>query len=73
MDYNNYFKKPPSVSYKRGGQKPYKGQFNTPRSSKGIGDYYGTGIVAKLGKVRDNAVINEQYAKNLKTPPRSLA
>lgn len=74
MDYNNYFK--PQVGTQRKGKKklPYKGAAaHTPKSSQGIGDYYGTGIVAKLGRIRDNFVVNEQYAKDLKTPPKSLA
>jgi hypothetical protein len=73
MDYNNYFKGSPGTRYKNNSKKPYKGQAHTPASSQGIGDYYGTGIVAKLGRVRNNNVIDEQYAKNLKKPPRSLA
>ena len=53
---------------------PYKGAAaHTTKSSQGIGDYYGTGIVAKYGKVRENFVTQEQYAKNLKKAPRSLA
>lgn len=73
MDYVNYFKKPANVSFSKASKKPYKGQAHTPASSKGIGDYYGTGIVAKIGRVRDNPVLNQQYAKNLKKPPKSLA
>lgn len=53
---------------------PYtNAQTHTPKSSKGLGDYYGTGIVAKLGTVRENFVNKEQHAKNLKKPPKSLA
>ena len=73
MDYNNYFKNSPGTGYKNKSKKPYKGQAHTPASSQGIGDYYGTGVVAKLGRVRDNFVVNEQYAHNLKKPPKSLA
>ena len=73
MDVVNYFKAPAGTGYRNKSKKPYKGQAHTPASSKGLGDYYGTGIVAKLGRVRDSAVVNEQHAKNLKQPPRSLA
>ena len=48
---------------------------HTPKSPKGLGDYYGTGFVAKLGKMRDDsmgmqALTRTQLKKN---PPRSLA
>lgn len=74
MDYNNYFKPSPGTGYRNKQKKPYSGAAaHTPKSSKGLGDYYGTGIVAKLGRVRENFVVHEQYAKNLKEPPRSTA
>ena len=52
MDYNNYFKPSPGTGYRNKSKKPYKGQAHTPASQKGLGDYYCTGIVAKLGTVR---------------------
>jgi hypothetical protein len=75
MDYNNYFKPSKGTGPVRNQKKiPYKGAAaHTPKSSQGIGDYYGTGIVAKLGRIRQNFVVHEQYAKDLKKPPRSLA
>lgn len=74
MDYNNYFKPSPGTGYRNKQKKPYSGTAaHTPKSQKGLGDYYGTGIVAKLGKVRENWVTREQYAPDLKKPPRSLA
>ena len=73
MDTNNYFKPSSGTGYRNKSKKPYKGESHTPASSQGMGDYYGTGIVAKLGHVRENFVTREQYAKNLKTPPKSLA
>jgi hypothetical protein len=74
MDYNNYFKSSPGTGYRNKQKKPYKDTpVHTPKSQKGLGDYYGTGVVAKLGKIRENFVVHEQYAKNLKKPPRSLA
>ncbi len=73
MDYANYFKAPPGVKGSKKLKKPYNGAAHTPASSKGLGDYYGSGIVAKLGRVRENFVVNEQYSKNLKSPPKSTA
>jgi hypothetical protein len=74
MDYNNYFKSIPRTGYRNKQKRPYKGApFHTPKSSQGIGDYYGTGVVAKLGRIRENFVVHEQYARDLKKPPRSLA
>ncbi len=73
MDYNNYFKPSKGTGYRNQSKKPYKGQAHTPASSQGIGDYYGSGVVAKLGRVRENFVVHEQYAKNLKSPPKSTA
>lgn len=74
MDYNNYFKPSPGTGYRNKQKKPYKGApAHTPKSSQGIGDYYGTGIVAKLGTVRENFVNDTQHAKDLKKPPRSVA
>lgn len=53
---------------------PYNGPVHTPRSQKGIGDYYGTGIVAKLGRMRDESVGMQALTSNqMKKPPRSLA
>jgi hypothetical protein len=74
MDYNNYFKPSPGTGYRNKQKKPYKNTpVHTPKSSKGLGDFYGTGIVAKLGTIRDSAVVNEQHSKDLKKPPKSLA
>lgn len=47
---------------------------HTPRSSKGMGDYYGTGIRAKIGKMRSDSMgMIEMTPKKLKKPPKSLA
>ncbi len=47
---------------------------HTPRSPKGMGDYYGTGIKAKIGKIRsDSMSMHEVTPSKLKTPPKSLA
>lgn len=49
--------------------------FHTPRSSKGMGDGYGSGIKAKVGKIVDIYPVEgfNQPAKNKGKPPRSLA
>ncbi len=47
---------------------------HTSRSRKGMGDYYGTGIRAKIGKMRhDSMGMHQVTPKKLKTPPKSLA
>lgn len=46
-------------------------QAHTSQSKMGMGDYYGTGITAKIGRERDNSLIPSP--KRLKTPPKSLA
>jgi hypothetical protein len=47
---------------------------HTADTKYGMGDNYGTGVKAKLGKIRDNTVgmmlINP---KKMKTPPKSTA
>jgi len=40
----------------------------------GMGDHYGTGIRAKIGKVRRDSVnVSSSNSKKLKTPPKQLA
>lgn len=47
---------------------------HTPRSKKGMGDYYGTGIRAKIGKMRSDSMgMHNLTPKEFKTPPKSLA
>lgn len=54
-------------------KKPYSGAAHTPKSQKGLGDFYGTGIVAKLGKMRDDSMgMQALTPKQMKKPPRSL-
>lgn len=60
---------------KKRAPKTNRNQVHTPKSPKGMGDYYGTGIVAKIGRMRDEsmgmqALTSTQMKKN---PPRSLA
>lgn len=72
----NYLKnKLKTPTYHRKAKKtPYSGQVHTPRSQKGLGDYYGTGIVAKLGKLRDDSMgMQALTPAQMKKPPRSLA
>lgn len=53
--------------------KPYK-TAHTAGSQKGLGDYYGTGIVAKMGTMRSDSMgMQTLTPKQLKKPPRSLA
>jgi hypothetical protein len=47
---------------------------HTANTKYGMGDYYGTGIKAKLGRVRDDTMgMIAQNPKRLKKPPKSLA
>ena len=48
-------------------------QAHTANTKYGMGDNYGTGIRAKLGKVRDNTVgMAKLSKKKIGTPPRSV-
>jgi len=50
-----------------------RNQVHTPKSPKGLGDYYGTGIVQPLGKIRDNTMgMQALTPKQMKKPPRSV-
>ena len=47
---------------------------HTANTSKGMGDYYGTGIKAKIGEVREDTVGYKKVSKKgLKTPPKTMA
>lgn len=64
---------PPRIKSKRNStSKPYKGAAHTAKSKKGMGDYYGTGIVAKLGKMRGGMGQEVLSSAKLKKSPRSL-
>jgi hypothetical protein len=53
-------------------KKPYKFS-HTAGSQKGLGDYYGTGIVAKLGRMRDESMGMQALSlKQMKKPPKSV-
>lgn len=44
------------------------------KSPMGMGDHYGTGIKAKLGRVREDSMgLMSMNPKKTKTPPKSLA
>lgn len=47
---------------------------HTPKSSKGSGDFYGTGVKQKMGIMREsNMDFGATSPKKLKKPPKSLA
>lgn len=54
--------------------KPKKssGDWHVSHTSLGMGDYYGTGIKAKLGKVIDGVGLNPISKKKLSKPPKSV-
>lgn len=54
--------------------KKYK-QAHTDNKKYGMGDFYGSGIRAKVGKIRDIYApgVNPVAPKNLKKPPKTLA
>jgi hypothetical protein len=59
------------------GKKPTRGktyEAHTEPTKYGMGDYYGTGSRAKIGKIRDSSSPGfiPVSAKKLKIPPRSV-
>lgn len=48
-------------------------EWHAPKSPKGMGDYYGTGIRQKLGRMREGMGMETLSTRQLKTPPKSLA
>lgn len=46
---------------------------HTSQYKMGMGDYYGTGLTAKIGRMRDGMGFEELSKKKLKTPPKSVA
>lgn len=56
-------------------KKPGKNRFaHTANTPYGMGDHYGTGIKAKLGRIREDTVgYVPMTPKKMKTPPRSVA
>lgn len=50
-----------------------QGDWHVSHTSLGMGDYYGTGVRAKIGKMRQGTGMEEVPPNKLKTPPRSVA
>lgn len=49
-------------------------QAHTDNTKYGMGDYYGTGILPKVGKLRESTMGASNFTKKqLKTPPKSVA
>ena len=48
-------------------------QAHTANTKYGMGDNYGTGIRAKLGKMREGMGMQEISNRKMGTPPKSLA
>ncbi len=48
-------------------------QAHTDNTKYGMGDYYGTGITNKIGKIRDVTGYEGFKQGNTKKPPKSLA
>jgi hypothetical protein len=49
-------------------------EVHTPDTKYGMGDHYGTGVRAKIGKMRSDSVgMRVLTPKKLKTPPKSIA
>lgn len=48
-------------------------EWHTSKNKMGLGDYYGTGITAKIGKMREGMGFEALSKKKLKTPPKTLA
>jgi hypothetical protein len=51
-----------------------KKEWHAPTTKYGMGDYYGQGIKAKVGRIRDDSMgMVDMPSKKLKVPPKSLA
>lgn len=48
------------------------GDWHVSHTGMGMGDYYGTGIKAKIGKLIDGYGINPPVGPALKKPPKKL-
>ena len=48
-------------------------EWHTSKNKMGLGDYYGTGITAKIGRMRQGTGFEDLSPKKLKTPPKTLA
>jgi len=54
-------------------KKPTYKHAHTPEGQKGMGDYYGTGITAKIGRQVEGMGFESLGKKKLSKPPKSLA
>jgi hypothetical protein len=61
-----------SHSPNRNSNKGDKGDWHVSHSSMGMGDYYGTGIRAKIGTMIEGTGMQEIPKNKLKTPPTSV-
>ena len=62
----------PKQAHTSNAKKP-NGDWHVSNTSMGMGDYYGTGVRAKIGKMREGMGMQEITPKKMKTPPKSLA
>ena len=58
---------------KKNRTKTSRDQAHTPKSPKGMGDYYGTGIRQKMGRMISGFGLETLGPNELKKPPKSLA
>ncbi len=49
-----------------------QGDWHVSKTPIGMGDHYGTGVRAKLGRVRDSMGVAKLGQKKMKTPPTSV-
>ena len=52
---------------------PFKGDWHVSNSSMGMGDYYGSAIKAKVGRIREGYGQVQATHDQLTKPPKSLA
>lgn len=52
--------------------KPLKNA-HTPNTKRGMGDYYGTALPPKIGKMKEGVGFQEIAKVNLKKPPKAMA
>lgn len=46
---------------------------NTPKSAKGMGDFYGVGVKNPVGQVRRDYIHGEISKSDIRKPPKALA
>ena len=50
------------------------GAVHTPKTQKGMGDFYGSGLKNPIGKMRESQILDAQVKPSkLKKPPKSYA